>query len=215
MLAQFARLVGEIFPSVSPDTTRECIAAIKRETGTEAHLYASTFPRLLMQGDVIEPIVFFEESETGALEERVSAAMILSHSCDYDNDEFVVVAECLPWEAYRGVPYAASLRVNQIYNLFFLPHVPSKGKDMVVDLTQLRSIRTAVVKAGVADGSIRRLSSFSPIGHWVFIGKVSLHFLRPQSPTEARGAYVKPSFRRRLRYALARAAGAVRYVVDG
>lgn len=232
MLSEFARLVGEIFPSVDSKTVQECLDAVKLEDAhksgprfgkslrTSGKLYSTRPPAKLLQGDVVYPVIFVVETVNGELLERESAAMILSHSCDLDNDVVAVVAECRPLSAYAGDPKLPAIVNNHVYSKFYLPSVPSDGEHYVVDLAQPLQVRVDKLWAAYRAGHVRRVASLSQLGYWLFVAKLAIHFLRPQDASDVRelvGAAPREMrrVRERMRGAWSRIPAAVRYIVNG
>ncbi|MFL5560825.1 MAG: hypothetical protein ACJ79K_05040 [Gemmatimonadaceae bacterium] len=201
MLAELARFAESLFPSIDPQQARRLLDALEEtdtsvagRSRTSGELYAATLPDAPCQGDILEPFTFYDELEDGTFEARDAAGMILSHSCDFDQDEFVVIAECQPFRLLRNTRVAPNARKNRVTSLFYLPYVPAKREDYFVDFTRVQSVNRAALHRKIDDGYIIRVASLSSLGYYAFVLKLSMHYLRPPPREDVRGDPVALGF---------------------
>jgi hypothetical protein len=196
MLREFAQLTADLFPSLDSDNTREFLRQLRRNDPSWLDLYVTQLPTELTQGDIVDSVRFIIEDGNGEATELVAPGMMLPHSCDIDNDEYVILAACRPFSSFVQHPSAGDIRNNTFLSAFYLESVPTIG-DQVVDLSILQSVQTKRLKNDIADGSAARISSFTQLGYYFFIAKITVRFLRPQPETEHRGS-ANPRFRERF-----------------
>jgi hypothetical protein len=213
MLREFAQLTADLFPSLDSDNTREFLRQLRRNAPSWLDLYTTQLPTELTQGDIVEPIRFIVEDGNGDATELDAPGMLLSHSCDIDNDEYVILAACRPFSSFRQHPSVGDIRNNTFLSAFYLESVPKLG-DQVVDLSILQSVQTKRLKTAIGDGSAERISSFTQLGYYFFIAKITVRFLRPQPDTEFRGS-ANPRFRERFRQAIRDILTLGRYLIFG
>jgi hypothetical protein len=185
VLLEFVKLVRELFPSISPYTAASCIAAIKQHDSTlnGLPLFSSSTPpepTELNQGDFIGPLTFTRVEVGGHVKQMSASGMLLSNSCDVENDRNVIFAAAIPAANFDTNPRLSSIRTNTVFNLFYLPDVPQLG-GQVVDLSLVQSVSREHLRSGLLEGSIKRYIGFSQLGYYLFLSKLTVHLLRPET----------------------------------
>jgi len=186
MLDEFAELLGQIFPSVEPDTARRFIQATKAKRARPSHLYSQISLDGVCQADILGPLQFQVIETAGDVATADGFGLILSNSCDVEHDEFVVAAYGYSLSDLQRPP-SAGLRTlsrdaqqNTINNLLFLPSAPRAG-NLVFDLSWLGAFSSQFVTTAVASGAVQRYASLSQLGFYLFLAKLTVHFLRPET----------------------------------
>jgi hypothetical protein len=195
---EFARFVEGLFPAVDPAEAKKVIAALQKAPPTGREFFAHRLPEKLSQGDIIEPITFIIQDNTGEFGQRVGAGMVLSNSCDIDEDDRVLVAEIQPFELFRNHSARSSIQSNTFYRTLYLANTPHNG-DIVVDLAQVQTLRKDLLLSSIGRGDVNRRASFTNLGYYLFIAKLTIHLLRPQSAEEVRNSAPRPRRRDRVR----------------
>lgn len=213
MLRAFARLVADIFPSLDPTNARAFLNAVWKHDPPWLDLYATQIPPKPCQGDILYPITFVVQDDSGAFGELVAPGMILSHSCDIEEDENIIFAACKPFHLFSRHRSVGEIKNNTFFNFFYLEGVPSLG-NRVVDFGIVQSVRRLVLEREIAQGTIRRASSFTTLGYYFLIAKMTVRFLRPQPSDEVRNL-AQPRFRERLSAVLRGMVSLVRYLFRG
>jgi hypothetical protein len=213
MLREFARIVADLFPSLDTENAREYLRQLRRTPTSWLELYATTFPPRLAQGDIIRPILFVVEEPDESLAQVVAPAIVLSHSCDIDDDQYIVVAPCFPFSMFQNHRSVGDIRNNTFFSTLYLQSVPNVG-DLVVDLSIIQSIRAATLQRNLEKGTVIRVSSFTNVGYYFLIAKLTVRFFRPQPPDEMRGRS-RPTFMRRLTQGGRDLAFLARYIFAG
>ena len=201
-MRQLARLLAESFPSVDPQTARDYLDEFFVQGVPWQRIYATGLPGTLCQGDIIGPLSFIiEDKETEGLLELDSPAVVLSHSCDADNDKHLVFAACRPLHDFRNHRSLSDIMNNTFYGAMTLRQVPTLG-DSVLDFGIVQSFATSRILIGLEGGRLKRFSSFTQLGHYYFIAKLTVRFFRATPPDEGRLTFQSPHLMQRLRHFL-------------
>ena len=207
MLEEFGELLGQLFPASDPDVVQKFVEALRRDRPISKELYAATMPDGLCQGDIVGPVPFKLLGDDGTWAESMSEGLVLSNSCDIENEDIVNLALCFSYRQFvsetqhaKPPDFSQTIARNLISQFLYLPAVPTIG-DTVCDLSIVTSLSRRHVQAEMARGTIRRMSAFSQFGYYLFISKLSVHFLRPEQGVE-RLPVRRPRFSERFMEAL-------------
>ncbi len=196
--ASFAEFVQSLFPGVNPETAKQCIRDLTNDPPEPPDLFALQLPDVVYQGDILEPVDFLGYGAGGDYVESSLAGMLMSHSCDMAQDEKVLFAACYPADHFRRNGSWGQIRQNRFYDLMYLAGVPSKG-DVVVDLATVQTVPTSHIRARLEENNLTRVSSFTQLGYYFFIAKLTVHFLRAKEDDEVRNPPpTPPPFRKAI-----------------
>jgi hypothetical protein len=145
----------------------------------------------MCQGDIVDDITFVVQDEHGDFGELNAPGMLISHSCDLTDDSTVVFAACRPMSLFKRHKSISDIKNNTFFGAFYLNSVPTHG-EIVVDFGILQSLRRSILEARLAQGRTRRISSFTNLGYYFFVAKLTVRFLRPQPLDEIRHDSVPP-----------------------
>lgn len=186
MLDEFAELLGQVFPSVEPDTARRFIQATKAGRALPSDLYSPIVLNGVCQADILGPLRFHTIETDGDSATADGFGLILSNSCDVEHDELVVASYGYTLSDLEASP-SAELRTlcrdaqrNTINNLLYLPSIPEAG-NVVFDLSWLGTFSSEFVATSIASGAVQRYASLSQLGFYLFLAKLTVHFLRPET----------------------------------
>jgi hypothetical protein len=213
LLESFARFYSGVFPSIDPGAREALRKAIRQHGEISADFFASQPPPQIVQGDVVGPLTFFIETSDGSLLERKVPGMLLSQSCDFDQDQWVLFAPAFPYKDFADGSNASSIRANQITTMFYLPAVVHE-EAVVIDFRLTQPFAKKLIAEKLTSGTIRRNRSFTDEGWYLLLAKLTLHFLRPQPTDEVRGVSL-PSLRERVVYLMWQIPALGRYLVEG
>jgi hypothetical protein len=151
-----------------------------------ADFFATQLPSAVCQGDVLGPLPMLWYDTDGQRYEENVLAMLISPSCDYDNDAIALFAPCFPLTRYSNIGFYASIVAQEKASLFYL--APTADREaLVVDLSHIQPFPTRNVLDGLATGQIQRVCSFTLIGYVGMILKLTYHLMRAEAEDEARG----------------------------
>jgi hypothetical protein len=202
MLQAFARLVADLFPSVDPKNVKDFLRKHWKHFPLPVDLFATQIPPAICQGDILTPITFVIQDQSGEFGEIEAPGMLLSHSCDFDTDDHIIFAVCRPMSDYVTHSAISNIRSNLYFNTFSLEGTPEVG-DIVVDFGIVQSVRRTVLSESISDGRIRRVASLTTLGYYFFLAKFTVRFLRPQSMEEVRNHSAPPFLSRSIHAAQA------------
>lgn len=186
MLEELARVLADVFPSIEPETARRFIEAAKNRVPLASELYTAQPLPGINQADIIGPLPFCAVDQDGEGIRAESLGLVLSHSCDVEHDEQLLAAFGFPLVELRasvgseGEGFIRSIARNTKYHLYYLPAVPGNS-DLVFDLSRVGTFSGKFIQRRLDDGGIRRFASMSQFGFYLFVAKLTLHLLRPET----------------------------------
>lgn len=87
----------------------------------------------------------FSELLVGSINYRFSHALLLTHSCDIENEEFRTLALVRPMADLSSESDIDTIRGNHNYNYYYLPDNPPILSEGYVDFRAITTIRKAVL----------------------------------------------------------------------
>jgi hypothetical protein len=182
MKKEFINFVHEIFPSISPYTKEELRKAIdqfehKGNKKDDLYNYFKIQPlNYLAQGDIIEYLPFVTYDNTGEEKTRKLRGILLSNTCDCENDESIVFSPLLPLSSFKGV--TKRFTNNLTYNLLYFPD--SILSDYIVDFGIMNTFPKKPLEFGLSNGKLTKVASLNTLGYYLFLTKLTVHLLRPE-----------------------------------
>jgi len=145
----------------------------------------------IFQGDAFTDFLFVQ---IPSMASRPGRAMIISNTCDIFKDNrriaearlvYAPIISLAKWEqvlqhhgepAERIAAHIASIRVQKVGPLFFLPAGQPLSEDSVALLDRLQNVPLGYLPE--QDVVARRIFTLSNFGFWLFVFKLSIHFCR-------------------------------------
>ena len=117
MLTKYIDFVTSLFPSISPYIQEQAKFSIKQfyKTNNNFSCFTKFNDDVLLQGDIITQIPFILINDDGEEEEFITDGLIISNTCDIENDKNILVAPFIPIENMEGVEDINSLKNNLIF----------------------------------------------------------------------------------------------------
>jgi hypothetical protein len=181
MLEEYIDFVKSLFPCISPYTqerAKECIR--------QFYILRSEFPCFtavhipdLNQGDIISKLPFRRYDDEGDEEEYVTDGLIISNSCDIENDNQILIAPFFPISEL-GLDLK-NLKNNAYFSLLFFPD--NRYSNHVADLSLISPFPKKVIQNKLDAGSITKKFSLNQVGYYLLISKITVHLLRPEDTT--------------------------------
>jgi hypothetical protein len=156
------------------------------------NIYCSPLEGSLLQGDICDGL---DVVNVNTLERKTVRAIVLSNSCDIDPEDAgsaekrVTYCPVMSLERFiksmemRGVDQqqvfdvVGSLERQRVTNIFYIPR---KVGVIEASIVRFDDIHSRPVPEVVAQNPQRRLS-LNQYGHYIFLVKMSIHFLRLQA----------------------------------
>ncbi|WP_243396689.1 hypothetical protein [Leptospira wolffii] len=134
---------------------------------------------ILMQGDIISdvPIIFVDDN--GDLSQIEGPAVVLSASCDCENDDTIILSGCLSYqEAKSIVRNAKDLQNNLLYKFFSFNNSSDESQSIVADFSRVGSFSKSLIQTRIETGKLKKIRSLTQLGYYYFITKLYIHLLR-------------------------------------
>lgn len=171
----FIDFVTTLFPSINPYTQDQAKRSME-QFYTKGQTFSCFNSRKLggiCQGDIIDEITFLKINETGDVLQYTGQGIVLSNSCDIENDDYIILAPFYPITATGFSPSKIeALKKNQLYGFMYFPDMSEP--DIYADFSQIQSFPKKILK------DKKRLYSLNLIGFYLLICKLTIHFLRPE-----------------------------------
>lgn len=177
MMEEYINFVKELFPSIRPYTAKVAIESIKqfKSTGRKIEFFNDQPYDFLVQGDIVEKLLFTYITETGDEREIWAPGMMLSYTCDAENKGRVLFAPIISLENSKDFFDNPSIINNKYTSFFYIP-----DEDYYVDLSIVNSYSPRLIQALLDKGKVMKKSSLSTIGYYFLISKLTVHLLRPE-----------------------------------
>lgn len=177
----FIDFVTELFPSISPYTQAQTKTSLSQfyKNGKTFECFNAVKLNGICQGDIIDNITFFKISEDGKLNKYTGQGIILSNSCDIENDDYILIAPFYPINSTGfKEEKIKDLKNNRIYGLMYFPDVSEES--VFVDFSQIQSFPKTYIKDGIKNKKLFHKHSLNLVGYYLLLCKLTIHFMRPE-----------------------------------
>ena len=186
MSEEFINLFKELFPSISTGTKEQLQVFIKQHQENPKLYYSLKSKNEIYQGDIISKIPFLYIKENGEIKQGILDGMIISHSCDIERKETILIAPVYNMELFiqeykNNLHNINALKKNMIYDKFYLPQYSSGYGDFITDLSCITTFEREYIYKGIKNDKIEILASLSQTGYYYFICKLTVHLLRMEA----------------------------------
>ena len=176
MLKEFINFVDSVLPSVSMETkegVQEAIAQFEKSGEQIKYLTLNPLPEL-SQGDIISEVPFCYFDKEGEQMMFKAEGMVLSTSCHIDQKNYIVIVPVFPLEQFVG--NIVELKKNKVIDYMYIPD--EKLVDRYIDFEIMNTFSKDLIMSGLEKGKIKRIASFSQIGYYFFIIKITVYLMR-------------------------------------
>jgi hypothetical protein len=186
MIEQLLRLLADTFPSVDHSQVPSILAALRERGYNSSWLWGEDPDSDPWQGDVVDPVTIYSTDDSGAPTKWTGPAILLSNTCDFQEDGTVLAAACLPAVDVCVEPALVEpVTHNQIAHLMYLEEVPNLG-NRVVDLSMVQTLSASYLRNALGDQRCFRRGRFAQLGYFVFLAKLTVHLMRPETKEVSR-----------------------------
>lgn len=178
MMKSFIDFAHELFPSISPYTKENVKEAIRQfeSKGRKFNFFLYDSLKYLSQGDIIGELPFTYYTSDGSVRKFKSNGLLLSNTCDAENDDTIIFAPLIPINGFDGD--LTNILKNMNYRLL---HFPDKDfHDYVIDFGLINSYSTKLIGQSIEDKKINKIASLNDLGYYLFLCKLTIHFMRPE-----------------------------------
>ncbi len=139
----------------------------------------------ILQGDFLSNVKFTLISKNEDVLHTDTIGMILSNTCDIKHDEFIVMAPVFPFEYFEKIypkekKTIDSIKKNLIFRFFYIPSCFG-NPEFVVDFTKICSYEKKYLINKLEKDNTKKLLSFTQLGYYLLILKLTIHLLRSES----------------------------------
>lgn len=176
MMEEFIDFVDSLCPSIPPDVKEKAKAAIqdfRNMRGTVNYLMSNPLD-VLSQGDIISKVPFMYYDSNGEEKRFTALGMVITTSCDIDNDNRLTVVPVLPLQQYLGDDNI--IKKNLTLSYMYIPDI--KMEDYFIDFSLMNTYDKNLIIKGIESNRIQRYASLSQIGFYFFIAKLTVFLMR-------------------------------------
>lgn len=178
MMEEFIDFVDSICPSIPPDIKEKAKFAIrdfKNMRGSVNYLMSSPLDKL-SQGDILSKVPFMYYDSNGEEKRFIALGMVITTSCDIDNDNRLTVVPVLPLEQYPG--NESTIKNNQTLSYMYIPDI--KMENYFIDFALMNTYDKNLIFQGIESNRISRYASLSQVGFYFFITKLTVFLMRKE-----------------------------------
>jgi hypothetical protein len=179
MMPEFIDFTKSLFPSIDPYIAEEVKNSLKQfeENGGRYKCFTNRSFSFFSQGDIIDKLKFIKVNDSGQIIEKELKALLLSNTCDAENDDVLL---CAPLISLTSLKVDQdTLKKNRIYKLLYFPGY--RYDDYVVDLSLVSSFSKVLINKLLENEIIKKEASLSDFGYYLFLSKLTVHFMRPEN----------------------------------
>lgn len=185
MIEEFVNTCFETFPQITPESKQKVTDLLKqyRESGKTTDLFSQYRFDHINQGDIFSEVKWLTYDNDGSRIERRNKCFLLSTTCDAVRKDSLVFAAVRPIdEALEGF---SSERIQQAKNnsLTQFMYLPGDCVDeYIVDFNSVFSIPRKLFEMLLENKHVKRETTLSNEGMYLFIAKFTLAYMRWQDP---------------------------------
>jgi len=175
----FIDFVKKLFPNIDPYVEAQTRVSLKQF----ASMNQSTVPMLtsfsedeINQGDILTNIPFYRIGEDGEFETAATSGIVISNSCDIENDDNILIAPMLDL-GQMDPKVIDAIKQNTIYGKIYFP----ENNKFVGDFSLIQTFPKKIILDAFSEGKIQKQYSLNLIGFYFLICKLTVHLLRPEN----------------------------------
>ena len=177
MIKELIKFTAELFPSISPYTKDSVMNAINQFNYDELEWFTPTILKELSQGDIIDKLPFTYYEDNGQKTTVMKKGIILSNSCDVDNDKYILIA---PLFDYNTMPELDSktIRSNKYYDKMCFTN--SQLDNYLIDFSRTNSFNKKTILNAIQNGKAKRIYSLNQYGYYLLLIKLTVYLMRSE-----------------------------------
>ncbi|GHV83364.1 hypothetical protein AGMMS50212_07070 [Spirochaetia bacterium] len=178
MLDGYIDFVASLFPSISTNIKESAKESILQFYTRHKEFPCFTDDNIadINQGDILKNIPFRIYNQNGEEMEYINDGLVISNSCDIENDDQILIAPFFPIQSLN-IDITA-LKNNIYYKLIYFPD--KRYADKVADFSLMSPFPKKLLLNKISTGKVTKLFSLNLIGYYLLISKITVHLLRPE-----------------------------------
>ena len=179
-LDEFIKYTNQVFPSIDSSIKESVREALNQFEINKFNWFSSNFIGGICQGDILDKIPFTIQDDNGNNEALFTKAMVISNSCDIENDNKILLAPL--------ISYADTDEFNKDQQLDLLNNkyngkmclTNSKIEGYYVDFSKIQSFSKKVIFKLIDQKKVKLEYSLSQVGWYFLLTKLTIHFMRKE-----------------------------------
>ncbi|OJF76359.1 MAG: hypothetical protein BKP49_07770 [Treponema sp. CETP13] len=178
---EFITLVKELFPSIDPYIAANVKNSVQQfyKDGKTFSCYNASALKGITQGDIISNVTFAIIDSEGEIATYRTAGLVLSNSCDIENDDYILLA---PFEPINQLGFDQSqineLKMNTLYGYIYFPDVSEE--QVAVNLSRICALPKKIIRNSLKNKTMEIKHSLNLVGFYLLLCKLTIHFMRPE-----------------------------------
>ena len=191
-LEEFINYSNQIFPAIDKSVRNSIKEALKQFDINKFSWFSNNDLGGICQGDILDKVPFTFQDESGESKAFLTKAMVISNSCDIENDKYILLAPLIPYLDTNefNENQKEDLLNNKYYGKMCLSY--SSVGDYYVDFSRIQSFNKSLIINLVNINKIKLENSLSQFGWYFLLTKMTIHFMRIEDhklfSTRLRGA---------------------------
>lgn len=177
-LEEFINYSNQIFPAIDSSVRNSIKDALRQFDINKFSWFSTNNLGGICQGDILDKIPFTFQEESGKSSAFPTKAMVISNSCDIENDKDILLAPLIPYlDTDEFNENQKKDLLNNKYNGKMCLSYSSVG-NYYVDFSRIQSFNKNLIVNLINLNKIKLEHSLSQFGWYFLLTKMTIHFMR-------------------------------------
>lgn len=177
-LEEFINYSYQLFPNIDSSIKQSLSDALQQFDITKFNWFSSNDLGGINQGDILDNIPFVSQEENGKINIFQTKGMVISNSCDVDNDSEIILAPLIPYadSKYFNDNQKKDILNNKYYAKMCLSY--SEIDNYYINLAGMQNFNKRFIIKLIEEKKIKLEYSLSQFGWYFLLTKLTIHFMR-------------------------------------
>ncbi len=177
-LEEFIDYSNQIFPAIDSSIKNSIKNALRQFDINKFSWFTTKNLGGICQGDILNKIYFTFQKENGKSIVFPTKAMVISNSCDIENDEYILLAPLIPY--LNTDEFNDEQKQNLLNNKYNgkMCLSCSSIENYYIDFSRIQSFNKKLIFYLVSSDKIKLEYSLSQFGWYFLLTKLTIHFMR-------------------------------------
>ncbi len=177
-LEEFINYSYQLFPNIDSSIKQSLSDALQQFDITKFNWFSSNDLGGINQGDILDNIPFVSQEENGKINIFQTKGMVISNSCDVDNDSEIILAPLIPYADSRDFNdnQKKDILNNKYYAKMCLSY--SEIDNYYINLAGMQNFNKRFIIKLIEEKKIKLEYSLSQFGWYFLLTKLTIHFMR-------------------------------------
>ncbi|WP_312103631.1 hypothetical protein [Pygmaiobacter massiliensis] len=180
---EYLNFLEKLFPSIDPyvaERVEDSMRQFYRDSADSYSCFYKASFEFLAQGDIIAKLPFLIVHEDGTVYTERYPAIILSNTCDVENDEYIVASPLFNLSSFDFNPgRIGSIKKNKTNNLLYFPD--KNFENQFINLNIVNTYKKSSLVSAWKEKKINRVASLNQFGYFLFLTKMTVNYMRPEN----------------------------------